>query len=81
MSKSFEIELREKAEHVFARTRKTAAEGGWHFEGDTRSGNIAGQGFAGTYIVEDRKILVTIHKKPVLIPWFVIESQIRSFLN
>ena len=81
MSKSFEIQLREKGEELVTRAQKTAQQEGLHFEGDTESGNIAGMGFEGTYVVEERKILVTIHKKPYLIPWFLVESTIRDFLT
>ncbi len=80
MAKSFEVELTEDAEDLIERTRKTANEKGLIFEGDVAGGNITGQGFEGVYKVADGRIVVTIHKKPMVVPWFVVESKIKSFL-
>lgn len=80
MAKSFEVDLTEAVEDLLERTRKTATEGGFTFEGDVAGGNIAGQGFEGVYKVADGRIVVTIHKKPMVVPWFVVESKIKNFL-
>lgn len=80
MAKSYEFKLRESPEELLERTRKAATSEGLAFYGDTRAGSIVGHGFEGGYVITDDKIAVTIKKKPMLVPWFAVESKLKSFL-
>jgi len=80
VAKSFEFELKVPAEELIERTRKAARSEGLAFYGDARAGNIVGHGFEGGYEITDDKIAVTIKKKPLLVPWFAVESKLKSFL-
>ena len=54
---------------------------GVDFKGDTTSGSFSGKGVKGTYLIQDRGVNVTITDKPALIPWGVVESQVRGFFD
>lgn len=81
MAKFFEVELKENLEELIARTKNTAKEEGLTFDGDTNGGTIKGRGFEGVYKITDGKVAVTINKKPMLVPWLVVESKLKSFLG
>jgi len=80
MAKYFEVELKETPEELIERTRNTASEEGLTFDGDASTGNISGHGFEGVYRITDGRVAITINKKPMVLPWFVIESKIKTFL-
>ena len=54
---------------------------GVDFKGDTTSGSFSGKGVKGTYLIQDRGVTVTITDKPALIPWGVVESQVRAIFD
>lgn len=80
MAKYFEFALKESPEALLERTREAAMSEGLAFYGDVRTGSITGHGFEGGYEIMDNKIAVTIKKKPLLVPWFAVESKLKSFL-
>jgi len=81
MARTFSVDFTEDPSDLVARVQKAAVEFGADFEGDTTSGSFSGRGFAGTYRISDSVATVTITEKPFLIPWGVVESQVRGFFH
>lgn len=54
---------------------------GVEFEGDERSGRLAGRGFAGEYCLEatptGSRVELTLSRKPLLVPWALVEATLR----
>jgi len=53
-----------------------------NFVGDEKSGEIEGSGFEGEYIIKKTtagtEIEITITKKPIIIPWGLIETKLNE---
>lgn len=81
MSKSFEFKLRADPKAVIAKAKKIAAQNEVVLEGDTTSGWFSGHGVKGEYRIKDRTIRITITKKPLMVPWFVVESRLKGFFD
>lgn len=81
MSKSFEFKLRADPQVVIAKAKKIAEQNGVVLAGDTKSGWFSGHGVKGEYRVKDRTILITVTKKPLMMPWFAVRSRLRSFFE
>ncbi len=79
MSKSFEVPLRGTADEVIAQAREAAQQHGVLLTGDERTGHFSGGGVEGVYAITDDRLAITILKKPFIVPWTLIESQIRNF--
>lgn len=81
MAKSFQIKLSEPPNELIAQARETALRNGVNFSGDSASGAFSGYGIEGAYRVEEDMLVVTIFKKPLIIPWTTIESKMKSFFS
>ncbi len=81
MSKSLQIELKEDPQALVARAKAIAHKEGISFRGDRTGGNIDGKGFHGNYKIDNNMIILTIHKKPALLPWKLLISKIKSFFR
>jgi hypothetical protein len=81
MARTFSVDFTEDPTDLVARAEEAARRFGADFEGDTTSGSFSGKGFAGTYQISDRVATVTITEKPFLVPWGVVESQVRGFFH
>jgi hypothetical protein len=60
-----------------AEARRRGAEVGVTLEGDEKSGKFRGAA-AGRYRIEGRKLFLEVDKKPLLVPWAVIESALKK---
>ena len=81
MSRTFSVSFTEDPNALIARADKAAIKYGVDFKGDTTSGSFSGKGVKGTYSIQGRGVTVTITDKPSLIPWGVVESQVRGFFD
>jgi hypothetical protein len=79
MSKSFEINLKIAPDELIAHAREAAHNHGIQFVGDERAGRFVGHGIEGNYRINGETLLVSIVKKPFILPWGLIESRLRSF--
>jgi hypothetical protein len=79
MSRSFTLPLRESPAAVLERAHRTAHDLKATFEGDTTSGRFTGIGVEGRYRITGDTIEVTITDKPFLVPWFLVEQQVKQF--
>ncbi len=80
-SRSFQVPLTGDPESLVEKARKTAEETGSSFSGDVSSGSFAGNGVEGEYTVGEDAITVTITRKPLVAPWSLVESKIKSFFS
>jgi hypothetical protein len=81
MSRTFSVGFIEDPSALVARAEKAAITYGADFNGDTTSGSFSGKGVKGTYSIRDRVVTVTITDKPFLIPWGLVETQVRGFFD
>lgn len=81
MAKSLQIALTEDPQALIRRAKTVAHQAGITFRGDQTAGNIFGKGFHGSYEIANNLIILTIHEKPVLLPWKLLLSRVRSFLG
>ena len=49
------------------------------FEGDTSEGTFKGHGVEGSYRFEGEQVHLTIHKKPLLLPWTLVKTGLKDF--
>ena len=68
-----------------ALARTAIIEGGGSIEGDDERGKFSGEtivgGIDGTYTTEGNDILVTITRKPFVVPCRNIEAEVRRFFR
>jgi hypothetical protein len=81
MSRTFSVRFTEDPSALVARAEKSAIKYGVDFKGDATSGSFSGKGAKGTYSLQDRVVTVTITDKPFLIPWGLVETQVRGFFD
>jgi hypothetical protein len=81
MSKSFEVTLKLTPAEVIARAREAAQQNGLILNGDEQTGHFAGRGVEGVYAITGDKLAITVLKKPVILPWALLESQVRTFFS
>ena len=66
---------------IVDKAKATVAKSGAEFAGNTSSGSFSGNGVSGVYEIRTDKIVVTITKKPIFIPWTFVEAKIRDFFG
>jgi hypothetical protein len=49
--------------------------------GDASAGKFVGHGLEGHYTIAGRTVAITIHRKPMLVPWAMIESRLHEFFS
>jgi hypothetical protein len=81
MAKSFSVNFTGDATSLLERARKTAADNGAQVTGDTNKGSFSGRGVEGSYTVSGNTVNVTVDKKPMIIPWPLVESQLKQFFQ
>jgi hypothetical protein len=79
MSKTFEIKLKSSSAEFLDSVRAVTANNGVRFEGDQVSGRFSGHGIEGHYRIVDDVLALNITKKPMVVPWTLIENKVRSF--
>jgi len=81
MSRSVTGELPEEAEILVEKLRKLAVKHDIEFDGDTSRGYARGKGFHVEYRVMGKKCTLTVTKKPLLVPWGLVEAQLHKLFN
>lgn len=78
-AKTYTVTLSREPVAVIDKARKTAGKHGFDFSGDENSGQFAGKGLHGRYEIDGAVMSIVIDRKPLILPWGVIESSIKSF--
>ncbi|MBM4201169.1 MAG: hypothetical protein FJ189_07770 [Gammaproteobacteria bacterium] len=77
--KTYKVLMSREPTAVVEKARRTANSNGFDFSGNETAGQFAGKGLQGSYRIDGTQISITIDKKPLILPWGVIESSIKSF--
>ena len=67
---------------MFAKVQQEAKNQGYQLSGDATKGAISGSGIRGDYRINiHNELILTIHDKPGLLSWTMIEKKLLSFFN
>ena len=66
---------------VLERARRAASENGVTLVGDERSGRFSHSMVRGEYRRQGQTVIVTITDKHWLLPWSVVEAQLRELVQ
>jgi hypothetical protein len=80
MARTFSMDTTADPLSLLARARRVANENGATLVGDQQSGHFSHDMARGEYRMVGQKVIVTITEKHWLVPWPVIESQLRELL-
>ena len=78
MSRTVTGMLPESADVLVKKLEKAAKKNGIHFEGDEGFGHAKGKGFHVKYHVEGDHCTIVVTKKPLLVPWSIVESALAK---
>lgn len=81
MSRSVTGQLKEDPQEIVQKLYKLAKKHDIEFEGDTCTGFAKGKGFHVEYTVEGTECTLTVTKKPMLIPWSLVEAQLEKLFS
>ncbi|HAG96906.1 MAG: hypothetical protein CMK83_16770 [Pseudomonadales bacterium] len=81
MTRSVTGRLKEDPKVIVERLYRLADKHDVHFTGDSEKGFAKGKGFHVEYLVEGESCTLTVTKKPLLIPWALVESQLEKLFN
>jgi len=81
MTRSVTGELKENPDVIVQKLYKMAQKHDVEFQGDSATGFAKGKGFHVEYKVEGTMCTLTVTKKPMLIPWALVESQLEKLFN
>ena len=79
--KSFQVKLKLKAEEVVEKAKAASKSNGVAMEGDHSKGHFNGQGVEGNYHIEGSTLKISITKKPLIVPWSLLETKIKNFFG
>jgi hypothetical protein len=81
MAKTFSLDTRVAPSSLLARARKAASENGATLVGDESSGRFSHDMARGEYRTIGKTVIVTITNKHWLLPWPVVEAQLRELVR
>ncbi|MBS1211870.1 MAG: uncharacterized protein H6R26_486 [Proteobacteria bacterium] len=79
MSKLLQVKLSQAPNEFLPKARAAAHANGVQLTGDHENGRFAGRGIEGAYRIEGDTLAIHIQKKPMILPWPMIESAVKSF--
>ena len=79
MSRRIEIQVNEEGSRLVERAKETARKHGAQLTDNGERGQFGGKGIEGTYEIEGGLLAITISKKPLILPWAMIEKTVRKF--
>ncbi len=84
MAHTFEIPFKGDADSIISKARTTIENANGSLNGDGSNGSFlvpAGIGdVEGSYTIEEQNLVVTIHKKPFIAPYSMIEDALKKYL-
>ena len=81
MARTFRMQTNVKPSLLLARAKKAASESGATLVGDKQSGRFSHDMVRGRYRMVGQAVIVTITDKHWLLPWPVLEAQLRKFIG
>ena len=80
MAKTYQLDTMVSPWSLLARAKKAAYANGAILLGDERSGRFSHEMAKGEYRMVDQKVIVTVTDKHWLLPWPVVEAQLRELV-
>ena len=80
MARTFSMDTTLNPSSLLARARKVAKQNGATLVGDKQSGRFSHDMVRGEYRMVGQRVILTITEKHWLVPWPVVESQLRKLL-
>lgn len=81
VARTFNIETPVDPPSLLARARRAAKENGATFVGDESAGRFSHDMIKGKYRRVGETVVITITEKPFLVPWPLMEAQLREFVR
>jgi hypothetical protein len=81
VARTFRMHTSLNPSSLLARAEKTATESGATLIGDKQSGRFSHDMVRGEYRMAGQTVIVTITDKHWLLPWPVVEAQLRKFIG
>lgn len=81
MSKIFTYTIEEDPQQIINKARLIASERGIDVTGDHQQGSLSGQGLIADYLLQDSTLTITVRKKPLIVPWSVVEKLVARFVD
>ena len=81
MTKTIQINLMREASHVISEAKAVASKNGVKLIGDDSNGRFSGAGIEGQYLIEEGTMAIVIHRKPMLLPWTILEDRLLDFFG
>ena len=81
MARTFSMDTNLKPSSLLIRVKKAASESGATFIGDKHSGRFSHDMIRGEYRMIGQRVIVTITEKHWLMPWPVVEAQLRKLVG
>ena len=81
MARTFRMQTNVKPSLLLARAKKAASESGATLIGDKQSGRFSHDMVRGEYHMTGRTVIVNITDKHWLVPWPLVESQLRELIQ
>jgi hypothetical protein len=80
VAKTYELDTMVSPSALLARAKKAAYANGATLLGDERSGRFSHEMAEGEYRMVGQKVIVTVTDKHWLLPWAVVEAQLRELV-
>lgn len=81
MSRSVTGDLPIAPEIIIEKLEKLAVKHDIEFSGTVEKGYARGKGFHVEYVVVGNRCTLTVTKKPLLVPWALVEAQLHKLFN
>jgi hypothetical protein len=81
VARTFNLDTEIRPPSLLARAKKAAHDNGATLLGDERSGRFSHGMAKGEYRVAGRTVVVTVTEKHWLLPWPVVEAQLRGLVR
>ena len=81
MARTFSMDTNLKPSSLLIRVKKAASESGATFIGDKHFGRFSHDMIRGEYRMIGQRVIVTITEKHWLMPWPVVEAQLRKLVG
>ena len=80
MARTFSMDTTLNPSSLLARARRVANENGATLVGDKDSGRFSHEMVRGEYRMVGQRVIVTITEKHWLVPWPMVESELKELL-
>jgi hypothetical protein len=81
VTRTFSMDTNREPSSLLTRAKKAASETGTTFIGDKHSGHFSHDMVRGEYRIVGQTVIVTITEKHWLLPWPVVEAQLRKLVG